>query len=63
MEAAVQPVETSQATIARPDAGHVEAESHQGDERFVLIVGFAIGMMIAGVFLVYIVLAAADLLK
>lgn len=62
MEASLQPVESSQATIAQTDAGHVEAEGSHGDERMVLVVGFAVGMTIAGVFLVYIVLAAAQLL-
>jgi hypothetical protein len=63
MEAHLQPVESSQATIAAPEASLAEAETHHNDERFILFVGFSVGMLIAGVFLVYIVLAAADLLK
>lgn len=59
-EEAVQPRDT---TVAHGDAMAVaEPEAAHGDEFLVLIVGFAIGMMIAFGFLIYIVLSAAGFL-
>jgi hypothetical protein len=60
-EEAVQPQDSAvahgnAATIAEPEAAH-------GDQFMVLVIGFVVGMMIAFGFLIYIVLASADLLK
>ena len=57
MEANLQPVETA------PETAHVEPQGNERDERFVLLVGFSVGMMVAGIFLLYVVLSAAGLLK
>lgn len=39
-----------------------DTEAPQNDQMLVLVVGFAIGMTIGGMFLIYIVLASARLL-
>lgn len=44
------------------ETGLTERELIHDDERFVLIVGFCVGMMVAATFLVYVVLSAAKLL-
>jgi hypothetical protein len=58
-EEAVQPRDT---TVAHGDTIAVAEPEAHGDEFMVLIVGFAIGMMIAFGFLIYIVLSAAGFL-
>ena len=51
------------ATPAHGSPALAETDAPHTDQFFILVVGFSFGMLIAGIFLVYIVLSAANLLR
>lgn len=51
-----------EATVAHGEDAVEEPQLTHGDEFKVLVFGFALGMIIGGIFLLYVVLAAANLL-